>query len=68
MLTMNIPNLPSAAASHEDIAAHAYAFWEEAGCPQGLDNEFWLQAEKDLAVKTRDDKAVWEVLSTSFKR
>jgi hypothetical protein len=26
----------------------AYSLWQKAGCPDGRDEEFWLQAEKQI--------------------
>ena len=40
-------DLPSYSAS--DISERAYRLWEKAGRPDGRDQEFWLQAEKELA-------------------
>ena len=35
---------------HEnDIRDRAYALWVEAGSPEGRDEEFWHQAESELA-------------------
>ena len=33
---------------HEDIAALAYAQWQEKGCPEGTHEEHWHRAEKEL--------------------
>jgi len=33
-------------ARHEDIAALAYALWQEEGCPEGAHEKHWLRAEK----------------------
>lgn len=35
--------------THDDIATRAYALWELDGRPPGLDLEYWLQAETELA-------------------
>ena len=32
----------------EDIAALAYAEWQEKGCPEGTHEEHWLRAEQEL--------------------
>lgn len=37
--------------SHHDIAARAYALWQNSGSPAGRDFEFWLQAEAELAPR-----------------
>jgi Protein of unknown function (DUF2934) len=34
--------------THDDIAALAYALWEQQGCPEGTSEENWLTAEKQL--------------------
>jgi hypothetical protein len=36
----------------EEIRARAYQLWEEAGRPEGRDEEIWCQAEQELAEKT----------------
>jgi hypothetical protein len=37
--------------THEDIAALAYAQWQEKGCPEGTHEEQWLGAEQELTAK-----------------
>ena len=32
----------------EQIRRRAYELWEEAGSPEGKENEFWLQAEREV--------------------
>lgn len=32
----------------QDIAALAYALWQERGCPEGSPDEDWFQAEERL--------------------
>jgi hypothetical protein len=34
--------------SKDDIRARARQLWEQAGRPQGRDEEFWFQAEREL--------------------
>jgi hypothetical protein len=34
--------------SHDEIARQAYLLWEQRGCPQGCDVEFWLEAERQI--------------------
>jgi hypothetical protein len=34
--------------THEEIAAKAHTLWKDRGCPEGIDNEIWLEAEKQL--------------------
>ena len=36
------------APSHEEIATRAEALWRQKGCPQGCDEEIWLEAEGEL--------------------
>jgi hypothetical protein len=38
-------------ATHEDIAALAYALWQEQGRPDGTQEENWLKAELQLTAK-----------------
>ena len=37
--------------THEDIAALAYALWQEQGRPEGKHEEHWLRAEEKLTAK-----------------
>lgn len=30
------------------VLERAYHLWEEAGCPEGRDQEFWRQAEREI--------------------
>ena len=39
--------------THEDIAALAYALWQESGCPEGTHEETWLRAEQELTVNRK---------------
>jgi hypothetical protein len=34
--------------SEDDIRTRAYALWEAAGCPDGSDEELWLEALRQL--------------------
>ena len=34
--------------THLEIAVEAEVLWRQRGCPCGLDNEIWLEAEKRL--------------------
>lgn len=36
------------AVSAEQIAKRAYAIWQAKGCPNGQDQQHWLQAEREL--------------------
>jgi Protein of unknown function (DUF2934) len=39
---------PTLSPSRAEIATRAEALWRQAGCPQGRDDEFWLEAERQL--------------------
>jgi hypothetical protein len=43
-------NAALATVTHEDISARARQLWENAGRPVGRDDEFWLQAERELRL------------------
>jgi hypothetical protein len=34
--------------SHDDISIAAHSLWKDRGCPQGIDTEIWLEAERQL--------------------
>ena len=34
------------------IRERAYALWQEQGCPEGNDHEFWFRAEQEIASET----------------
>jgi hypothetical protein len=36
---------------HEDIAALAYAQWQENGCPENTQEDDWRRAEQELIAK-----------------
>ncbi|CAN7649122.1 DUF2934 domain-containing protein [Pararhizobium sp. LjRoot255] len=40
--------------SEDDVRTRAYALWEAAGCPDGSDEEHWLEALRQL----KDEAAV----------
>ena len=33
---------------HDDVAALAYQFWQDRGCPEGSGEEDWLRASREL--------------------
>jgi len=35
--------------SSEAVRARAYELWENQGCPDGRDLDYWLEAERDLS-------------------
>jgi hypothetical protein len=41
--------------TEEDIRARAHALWEIAGRPEGREQEFWHEAERELSKKTSSD-------------
>jgi hypothetical protein len=43
--------------TEETIRTRAYALWEQAGRPDGLDQEFWHRAERELAEQSRLDSS-----------
>ncbi len=38
----------------ERVRTRAYFLWLEAGCPEGREDEFWAQAEGELAPELMD--------------
>lgn len=34
--------------THDEIATAAHSLWKDRGCPEGIDNEIWLEAEQQL--------------------
>ena len=42
---------PTPESIHEQIAALAYALWQERGCPEGSPDVDWFQAEAVLTTK-----------------
>lgn len=34
--------------THDEIALQAAQLWKDRGCPEGIDNEIWLEAERQL--------------------
>lgn len=41
--------------THEEIARRAKHLWQDRGCPQGQDDEIWLQAENQLTNQPFDE-------------
>ncbi len=39
-----------------DVSKRAYALWEQAGRPDGREQEFWSQAETELAAESKAPK------------
>ena len=42
--------------SRIEIVRRAYALWEQAGKPDGKDQEFYLQAERELTDASADSR------------
>ncbi len=42
--------------TEEQIRVHAHELWAQAGTPEGRKDEFWHQAEKELAQGTTSDE------------
>jgi hypothetical protein len=40
----------------EDIRVRAYELWEQNGKPEGKQDEFWFQAERELKEKKETDE------------
>jgi len=42
------PFLTDRRPSHDEIVAPARILWQKKGCPEGCDDEIWLEAERGL--------------------
>ena len=54
---MSNPSLISATDTkppHEQIAVRAELLWKAKGSPSGRDEEFWLEAERQLSTEARE--------------
>ena len=54
--------------SHEEIARRAEELWRQGGCPDGRDDEFWFEAERQLSgngLRAKDDTAERAAQETS---
>jgi len=40
----------------QQVRERAHRLWEEAGCPQGRDDEFWHEAERAIEEEQGSDK------------
>jgi hypothetical protein len=45
--------------SEDDIRIRSYLLWQEAGCPQRRDVEFWLRAEAELFAESPCAPTPW---------
>ncbi len=43
--------------NHDDVRERAYQLWLEAGEPEGREQEFWYQAERELAEGGEIDRS-----------
>ena len=43
--------------NQEEIAALAHALWQARGCPNGSPEEDWFQAKRELAGRSRHQRA-----------
>jgi hypothetical protein len=56
--TSQTESRPMSKPTEEQIKIRAHELWEQAGKPEGREDEFWHQAEKELAQgKTSDEKS-----------
>lgn len=46
-------------AAYEEVRTRAYLKWEAAGKPHGMDVEFWLVAEQEVAEVAREIDQIW---------
>ncbi len=46
---------PTGDERQERIASRAHELWREAGCPEGVALDFWLQAERDVDTAERGE-------------
>jgi len=55
--------------THDEIALHAQHLWQDRGCPNGIDTETWLEAERQLGgdrqVDTFTERAKAETAAES---
>jgi hypothetical protein len=42
----------------EQIRTRAHELWEQAGKPEGREDEFWHEAEKEIKRETQDLSAI----------
>ncbi|HUG12400.1 MAG TPA: DUF2934 domain-containing protein [Opitutaceae bacterium] len=41
--------------THNQISERAFKLWQDRGCPEGSDSEFWLEAERQLSEGSAQD-------------
>jgi len=47
----------------EQIAALAYALWQERGCPEGTAEEDWFRAEQEVQARRESQSEIVSTLS-----
>ncbi len=50
------PFLTDRRPSHDEIVTPARILWQEKGCPQGCDDEIWLEAERGLVSASSNQR------------
>ncbi len=50
------PTRPAQVPTYSEISAEAEVLWRQRGCPSGVDEEIWLQAERQLHLFARMEK------------
>jgi hypothetical protein len=55
LMPMDENRVSEATANGDGISCLAYQLWEEAGCPEGRDLEFWMGAETRLLATKRPE-------------
>ncbi|MBR6412880.1 MAG: DUF2934 domain-containing protein [Alphaproteobacteria bacterium] len=51
--------------NNEHIRVAAYYLWQKAGCPNGMENDFWFQAEHQLYGSNFNNQRSQKSLSKS---
>ena len=51
--------------NNEHIRVAAYYLWQKAGCPNGMENDFWFQAQHQLYGSNWNNKNSQKSLSKS---
>ena len=51
------PFLTDRRPSHDEIVAPARILWQKKGCPEGCDDEIWLEAERGLVSASSAQRA-----------
>ena len=51
--------------NNEHISVAAYYLWQKAGCPNGMENDFWFQAQHQLYGSNLHNQKAQKSLSKS---